>query len=443
MLMSDRPPGNDLSQPSDTDLQSIYRSLRHIAQTESPTEVIDRFRRLFIEGREDKDPYIRSILEKIVLSRQGEWAKPTLRERDFQLVLYQSCQILIDYWYLESQLSEPILELIGLFENLPSSSVSASRRSSRWLQLVKSFSESDRYLKLKCFVRAIAPLDSSNEISASESLGALINRYPFLYKHCLLDEDCRIEYQRTVRKMRSRNQRDYEVALAQYLTYRTRLVQIARARQLSASAGKLLRRVENPTLLNDDELKAALKQFSHKKQTNRTAENLAIEFLTNPTNNITYKSFKNNLYEYLISLVDSEYGKRRFNKQVFEKLQGILPDSHSQKLSEFLISRTYTQLLNFLVVESPQNLNHSTFAEIVANLGTTQSAGFFLKLVLLYPKIKPHLENRLSLLFEYYKKVPQERIDWLIKFLENLQIAFSIIFGSLDLSALKLYSEIK
>ncbi|MCU0534140.1 MAG: hypothetical protein MUD14_09625 [Hydrococcus sp. Prado102] len=429
--MSDRPSGNNL-QPTDTDIQSLYTSIRNLAQTESTTEVLDNFRRLFIEGREYKDPRLRSILEKIVLSKQAE--------RDFKIILYQSCQILIDYWYLESQSFDPILALIGLFENLPSSSVSASRRSSRWLQLVKNFSESEQYFKLKRFIRAIA-LDT-NEIS-TEPLGDLINRYPFLYKHCLLDEDSRIEYQRTVRKMRSRNQRNCEVALAQYLTYRARLVQVARARQLSTSAGKLLRRVENPTLLDDDEIKAALKQCSLKNHTNWTAENLSIDFLTNPTHKLTYKTFKDNLYQYLIAIVDSEYGKRRFNKQLFDKLQEILPDCHSQKLSEFLILRTYTQLLNFLVVESPQNLNHSIFVDIIANLGTTQTAGFFLKLVLLYPKIKPHFENRLSLLFEYYEKIPQKRIDWLIKFLENLQIAFSITFGSVDLSALKLYSEVK
>lgn len=432
--MSDRTSRNNLSQPTETDVQLIYTSLRNSVQTQSPAEFLDDFRRLFIEGREYQDQRLRSILEKIVLSKHGD--------RNFQLVLYQSCQIPIDYWYLESQFPSAISELIGLFENLPSSLVSASRRSSRWLQLVKDFSESEQYLKLKRFIRAIAPLDS-HEINASASLGALLNRYPFLYKHCLLDEDSRIEYQRAVRKMRSRHQRNCEVALAQYLTYRARLVQIARARQLSASAGKLLRRVENPTLLNNDELKAALKQFSLKNQTNWTAENLSIDFLINPVRNLTYKIFKDNLYQYLISLVDSEYGKSRFNKQICEKLQRILPDCHSQKLSEFLILRTYTQLLNFLVVESPKDLNHSIFVDLIANLGTTQAASFFLKLVLLYPKIKPHLENRLSLLFEYYEKIPQKRIEWLIKFLENLQIAFSIAFGSVDLSALKLYSEVK
>lgn len=432
--MSDRPSENHLSQPTSTDVQTIYTNLRNIAQTESPPEVIDNFRRLFIEGREYKDLHIRSIVEKIVFSKQAD--------RDFKLVLYQSCQILINYWYLESQLSEPIFALIELFENLPSSLVSASRRSSRWLQLVKNFSESEQYFKLKRFIKAIAS-PNVNDIKTSESLGVLINRYPFLYKHCLLDENSHIEYQRTIRKMRSRLLRNFEVALAQYLTYRARLVQITRANQLSSTAGRLLRQVENPTLLNDDELKAVLKPFSLKPQTNWSAENVSIDFLTNPTHKLTYKTFKEDLYKYLISLVDSEYGKRRFNKQIFDKLQKILPDCHSQKLSEFLILRTHTQLLNFLLVESPQNLNHSLFTEIVANLGTTKAAIFFVKLVLLYPKIQPHLENRLSLLFEYYEKVPQERIEWLIKFLENLQIALSIAFGSVDISALKLYNEVK
>lgn len=367
--MSDRPSENHLSQPTSTDVQTIYTNLRNIAQTESPPEVIDNFRRLFIEGREYKDLHIRSIVEKIVFSKQAD--------RDFKLVLYQSCQILINYWYLESQLSEPIFALIELFENLPSSLVSASRRSSRWLQLVKNFSESEQYFKLKRFIKAIAS-PNVNDIKTSESLGVLINRYPFLYKHCLLDENSHIEYQRTIRKMRSRLLRNFEVALAQYLTYRARLVQITRANQLSSTAGRLLRQVENPTLLNDDELKAVLKPFSLKPQTNWSAENVSIDFLTNPTHKLTYKTFKEDLYKYLISLVDSEYGKRRFNKQIFDKLQKILPDCHSQKLSEFLILRTHTQLLNFLLVESPQNLNHSLFTEIVANLGTTKAAIFLL-----------------------------------------------------------------
>jgi hypothetical protein len=259
----------------------------------------------------------------------------------------------------------------------------------------------------------------------------------------LLDEDCSLDYQRTVRKISSRNQRNYEVTLAQYVTYQVRLLQIARARQLSGGAGKLLRRVENPTLLNGDELKTALRQFAAKGASHSTTGNLSFELLANRNQILSYKTFKDNLYNYLISTVDSEYVKNRFGKQLYEKLQSILPNYHAQKLSEFLVLRTYTQLLNFLVVENPQNLNHPIFSDLITNLGSMKTSSFLLRLVMLYPKIKPHLENRLSLLFEHYEFISQEQIAWFIKVLENFQIAFSIHFGTLDLSGLKLYNEIK
>lgn len=222
-----------------------------------------------------------------------------------------------------------------------------------------------------------------------------------------------------------------------------RLIQIARARQLTSVTGKLLRRVENPTLLKGDEVKAALIQFANKIPPGYTIQNLSLEFLSHQKTIPTYKTFKKNLYQYLISIIDPEYGKHRFNQQLYDKLKSILADCHSQQLSEFLMLRTYTQLLNFLVVESQQNLSHYIFTDLIANLGTTQTTGFLLKLILLYPKLKPHLESRLAILFEHYESVECQRISWFIKVLENFQMAFSIHFGKLDLSALKLYSDAK
>jgi hypothetical protein len=428
--MSDRPTSDKHLKTSDEDMQLIYAHFLNCVQTESSTQVLENFRRLFIDGRDYKDVTVRAVLQKIISSKGAE--------REFAIVLYRCCQIAIEHWYRQSELQTAIFALMELFEQLPASLVSASRLSSRCLQLTKHFTETEPYLRLKRLLRAIAPPLEGE----ATYLGDLLGRYPYLYKHCLLDEDCSIEYQRIVRKMRSKYQRNYEVTLAQYVTYRVRLLQIARARQLSAGAGKLLRRVENPTLLNGDELKAALRIFAAKTPNSSTTGNLSFELLANQNQNLSYKTFKENLYKYLVSTIDPEYVKKRFGKQLYEKLQTILPDYHSQKLSEFLVLRTYTQLLNFLVVESPPNLSHYNFTDLIANLGTTQATYFLFRLVMLYPKIKPHLETRLALLFEHYESVLENKISWFIKVLETFQIAFSIHFGTLDLSGIKLYQEI-
>jgi hypothetical protein len=429
--MSDRPPLDDFQKLSDGEAQPIYAHFLQCVERESPAQVIDIFRRLFIEGRGYNDTLVRDTVQKIVISKQAD--------REYLIILYRCCQIAIEHWYQQPERQPAILELIRLFEQLPASLVSLSRFSSRCLQLTKSFTISEHYFKLQRVARV---LDASpfGETRQNGYLGELLYRYPYLYKHCLLDEDCNLDYQRTIRKMRSRNQHNYEVALVQYLTYRIRLLQVARARQLSTGAGKLLRRVGNPILLDGDELKLALRQFSKRDGASMVGD-LSFELLGDRHPTLSYKTFKENLYNYLVAIVDPEYVKNQFGKQLSEKLQSILPDSHSQKLSEFLMLRTYTQLLNFLVVESDRDCDRSVLTDLITNLGTTKTTNLLFKIVMLYPKIKPHLETRLTILFEYYEFVSLEESAWLIKVLENLQIAFSIHFGALDLSGLKLYAE--
>jgi hypothetical protein len=431
--MSDRPLFNDVFKSTVRDAEPIYFYFFNCVKTDPPVEVIANFRRVFIEGRDYRDASVREALEKIVLSKQAE--------KDFTTVLYQSCQIAIQHWFQKPELLTTIVELVALFEQLPTSQVSIARLSSRCLQLSKNFVKTEPYIKLKRLMRVIvANLDKED---VSFSLTELLVRYPYLYKHCLLDEDCNLDYQKLIRKLRSQNQHCFEVTFVRYLIYQMRLLQIARARQLSSGAGRLLRRVESPTLLNGDEVKAALKLFAPKNYHNSATQNLSLDVLEKHKQLPTFKVFKGDLYNYLISLVDPNYGKRYFNKLIFDKLQKILPESHSQKLSEFFVLRTYTQLLNFLIVESRQNLNHQVLTDAIANLGTTQTSNLLLRLLLLYPKIRPHLESRLAILFEHYEFCDRQQVTWLIKILENFNISIGLHFGSLDLSALKLYNENK
>jgi hypothetical protein len=429
--MSDRPLLNDVFNSIVRDAEPIYLYFLNCVKIEPPVEVLANFRRVFIEGRDYRDASVRAALEKIVLSKQAE--------KDFTIVLYQSCQIAIQHWFQKPELLTTIVELVALFEQLPTSQVSIARLSSRCLQLSKNFLKTEHHLKLKRLVKVI--VSERNNEDVPFSLMELLVRYPYLYKHCLLDEDCNLDYQKLISKLRSQNQHRFEVTFVRYLIYQMRLIQIARARQISSGAGRLLRKVENPTLLNGDEVKAALKLFAPKNYHNSATQNLSLDVLAKHQQLPTFKVFKDDLYKYLISLVDTDYGKRHFNKLIFDKLQKISPECHSQKLSEFLVLRTYTQLLNFLIVESRQNLNHQVLIDAIANLGTTQMSNFLLRLLLLYPKIKPHLESRLAILFEHYEFCDRQQTTWLIKLLENLNIAIGLHFGEIDLSALKLYNE--
>ena len=174
--------------------------------------------------------------------------------------------------------------------------------------------------------------------------------------------------------------------------------------------------------------------FAGKIEGSNTYRDLAQRFVTHTSQGISYQSFKDDLYQYLVSSVDPSYGRRRFNDQLYAQLKGILPDSNTQRLNDMLVVKTCSQLLNFLVIESHQRPNHFVFIDLVSNLGPTLTTGIVIKIVLVCRKVKPYLDKRFSLLFNHYEASAREVVQWLVNCLETLNVAFSITFGSVDLS---------
>ena len=119
-------------------------------------------------------------------------------------------------------------------------------------------------------------------------------------------------------------------------------------------------------------------------------------------------------------------------------MQETLPDFNHRQLDEFLMLRTCSQLFKFLVVDSKSNPDHSQYLDLITHLGEIKVVGLLLKLVLLCGKLKPYLENRFSILFSHYESATETGVPWLIKSLENLQVAFSIHFGKADFTLFKM-----
>jgi hypothetical protein len=404
--------------------QQLYDHLLYCVQVESAGQLIERFQRLFLDGARYADPQIWQALEKVAMHKRAE--------HEFKFVLNRCCHILINRWQMQPHSSSSIQELIKLFENPPDPMKVHSRGARRLRQLIQGFIETEQYLTLQ---RLSLVIGETAEANGSRQVGNLIQRYPYLYEHCLLSEDSSYEHQQTVKHIQSRVQQRLEFDLSQYVTYQVRRAQAMRSKS-SEEQCRIIHPVSNPTLLSDRELGIALKQFVGKVQGPHTYRDVAQSFLTHTNQTSSYKEFKNDLYEYLITSIDPAYGKRQFNDRLYTHLKNTLPDSETQRPTEFLIVRTCSQLLNFLVVESPQRPNHFTFVDLITNLGSTLTTGLLLKIVLLCRKVKPYLEKRFSILFNHYESSTRDGVPWLITSLENLNVAFSIHFGSADLSCL-------
>jgi hypothetical protein len=416
---------SDIRQPS-LEEQQLYDHLLYCVQVESCSQLIERFRSLFLDGVRYEDPQVWLALEKVAMNKRAE--------QEFRYVLNRCCHILINRWQMQPQLQWAIPELITLFENPPDPARVQSRGARRLRQLVQLFAETEQYLTLQRLSRVMSGEVDDNGNGAI-AVGTLIQRYPYLYEHCLLSEDSSYEHQQTVRQIQSRIQRRFELDLSQYVTYQVRRAQAIRTQSVE-TLDKITQPARNPTLLSERELAVALKQFIGKVQGSDTYRDVAQSFLTHSSQTNSYKAFKDDLYEYLTASIDPSYGKRQFNDRLYAHLKNTLPQCETQKPTEFLQVRTCSQLLNFLVVESPQRPNHFIFVDLITNLGATLTTCLLLKIVLICRKVKPYLEKRFSILFNHYESATKDGVPWLVKSLENLNIAFSVHFGSADLSCL-------
>ncbi|TVQ45402.1 MAG: hypothetical protein EA365_08175 [Gloeocapsa sp. DLM2.Bin57] len=403
--------------------QIIYDHLLECVQHQSPEEVIDAFRCLFIKGKDYRDHQVRIALARIINSKIGE--------QQFNYILNRCCHILVNRWQMQPQYQTAISALSELFEHLAPPTSTYSNTSARLRELVIEFSKTDHYLRLKRLGRVITQGKDTTYV------GNLINRYPYLYEHYLLSEDSNFEDQRTVRQLQSKSQQRFELDLSKYVTYKVRQVQVTRKPDLITPNKSIITPIDNPTLLSDRELGMALKQFVGTIEGGYSYRDLSQSFLTHTSQTKDYKTFKDELYHYLITSVDTKYGRHKFNEKLYKRIQTTLPHCDSKKPDEFLVLRTTSQLLNFLVVESGANPNHYIFMDLITNMGATPTVGLLLKVVLLCHKVKPYLEKRFSILFGHYESFTKEGVPWLVKALENMNIAFSVNFGKADLSFLR------
>ena len=409
--------------------QRLYDHLLECVDVESPEQLLDRFRTLFIDGTGYPDREVGLALDKLLSS--------DYIEQYFRYVLNRCCHILINRWQARPQLQAAIPTLIDLFDAGSSKRIkefSRIRSARRLRGMVAQFLETEQYVTLRRLARVVSERPEGNGHAGSHPLGTLIGRYPYLYEHCLLSEDSTQEHQQNVRRIKGEAQQRFEIDLSQYVNYRVRRARMNR-QGASDSAARILRPLENPTLLSDRELVSSLRQFSGKVEHNRSYRELAQCFTTRSCHPaLSFKAFKHDLYEYLTAGIDTDYGRRQFNNLLYAHLADTYPESESKQLNDFLVVRTCSQLFSFLVVDSSSNPEHFVFVDLINNLGPLCTAGILLKIVLLCRKIKPYLERRLSILFNHYESDARDTVAWLVNMLENLNVALSINFGSVDLS---------
>jgi hypothetical protein len=415
--------------------QQLYDHLIACRRVETPTQLLERFQCLFIDGLEYPQPEILETLYTLTASRSAE--------EEFKFILNRCCRILINFWWFQPAFRWAIAELVYLLQTAPRGAVNHSGHQ-RLRRLVYQFLQTEEYQSLQRLAYVVEEgedFDSPEYVrnrrtyrfyqqngtaeGTTRSLRNLIHRYPYLYPYCLGSHSSDHEFE-TIRHLQAERQRKFERDLSRYMTY---LVQ-----QENGASRLPGDEIRNPTLLSDSRLRRTVKHFVGPVEGTSTYRDLAHRFQVYSTQQQPYRVFKENLYGYLISSIDAakpDYGKHHFNQWLYTQLKNTLPQSDTQSLNKFLVTRTCHQLVDSLIANPQQFSNHLTFIDLINNVGASLTVGLLLKLLLLCNNVRSNLEKRFASLYKHYEPVA-DGIDWLIESLESLQVAFSIHFGSVD-----------
>lgn len=404
----------------------IYDYLREYVTDRSPEETIAEFRCLFIEGI-SQNATVRNAIDDIVYSK--------IKKEKFFYVLNYCFYLVCNRWIRSDRDRSYISQLLGLFDNLKYTAKYYTRRKQKITILLQEFVRSEHYTELS---RVTIVFDYNSRKSDKDTMLAhLLARYTYMYKPLLVRDRNIKELSDLTQKLQIERTKYFELKLAQHIIYRTRLVEIAKAQQFSHGAGKIIRRIPNPTLLSNKDLRIVLKQYIKKIDKKTTLYQLSRKFVANNKQGISYREFKRNLYFYLIYNIKPRNNHYDFSKKLWDLLDGIYYQSDTLPIDDNLTLRTCRKLYQYLLISNCDRHQHHELLKLISSLGTAQTVMLLMKIVLICPLIKTDLEQRLAILYSCYESQNVKDIPWIVKFFEHFLVAFSIYFGKIDISLAK------
>ncbi|HIK44192.1 MAG TPA: hypothetical protein IGR64_04810 [Leptolyngbyaceae cyanobacterium M65_K2018_010] len=393
----------------------LYQHLQYWRKQESPQQLIERFRCLFLDGVHYPDSSVADALFQ--LSREPN------AEREFKYVLNRCCYTLINLWYSQTRDHWAIPELISLFEEIPPTA--AVPEVQRVQNLVRGFVKTDQYAALGRLRQIFTtPKDHGGWYAAAafedQPLAYRIRYYPFLYDSSLLTKDSGQEQKQNIGDLRRKTEIDLGIRLARFHSSQ---------RLAPAKAGGM-----NPTLLDAPALDEAIGYYTGKIDGNRNQKDWARWFATYSKTSRSFRDFKEEFVDYLLSpiaAVEPRFNGNHFARNLRQYLRETLAEFDDQRLNSFIVVETCRRILNFLVVDSPQRPVFRQFRYLIEDIGYTLTMGLLLRVVLFCTAAKPWLERCFSVLFNLHERRFCKEVPWLVTSLEHANIALITNFNDI------------
>ncbi len=356
----------------------------------SSEPLLQEFKHLFIEPTAAANSTLRQALDFIIASGC---------EQTFLYTFKRSIYILVNNWSSTRQ-QEYIQQLVQLLSTFPNAHKTCTATLKRLMAWRRIFINSQDYQELKLFA-------SKYENRHKEHWSQRYNSYLLVSQ--AVDVRKPLEQQEAARTYSKQLKEQFKLELAMYTARSS-----SPACQESASS--------NPTSLGDEVLRLIQKIL---KQRGRFSYTSLARIFLNQTQQLRYKELKQNLLDYLLFSIDDPVLAETLKTQLGSLLNTLYQSYDNQPWDNHLLLRTCKRLIEYLTTcdrENPSIL----FILLITQGKALHLALLLLKIVLLCPATHTHLECCLAQLIQYYKSHSESECQWLINFLEVIQLTLTI-----------------
>lgn len=330
------------------------------------------------------------------------------KQRDFIYLIKRCCYILINNWDTKRN-HEYIRKLIHTFTEFEFNSRPNSNKIIKRLQnWLKAFKDSEDYRDLQLFTRKYEASETQS-VTASEPEHWSDRYTSYLLVSQYADPDNPQEQRNAARTLSLQLKNKFKFELAMYATHS----QLRGAQQFN---------LKNPTSLGDNVLflikKIIVKKgyFNYKNLANIFRKQIA---------GLSYQDFKNALTQYLLFSLDVQKEYKTFARNLKQYVLNLYPEYNEEDEDDSLILRTSNRIVDYLTKDN-NDFPSERFVSLICQGHQLTLSIIFLKLILICPNGRMHLEKRISELIKYYQKMPEADCEWAINFFEVFNITFTI-----------------
>ncbi|MEQ8753976.1 MAG: hypothetical protein RID09_10725 [Coleofasciculus sp. G1-WW12-02] len=398
---------NPLGFPIQQAQDVIYQFLLDTVRQQPPETVLQEFKLLFIDyNASEGNPEAIKALSEIIFAND---------EKEFQNTVKRSCYILINNWYILRDFNAS-QDLISLFSNVQLTRKRLSPTLSRQRTWLLNFINSPDYHELQLFITQQGTSDP----------GHWSNRYiSYLLVPQYTNPHNPVEQREAARILSKKLKDQFKFDLAMYTAH-------------SQSAIHREPIHQNPTGLGDKVLDLVKKiVVKHGLFSYKNVANIFLE----QTQELNYRKFKRSLQSYLIFSVKKKELVESLNQTLTEKLNNLYQDYHEATIEAALLLRTCNRLIDYFTTEN-QDEPSPLFILLMSQGHHLTLAMLLLKIIMICPNSRNHLENCIAKLIQYYTKYPEDECSWVITFFEVFKITFAVHTDNVQYNLIKMDNNI-